>query len=292
MDTVTHTLFGLTTYGAVKKEEMDRNKKRALLFSALTSSQIPDIDVVANITETGRVMEQMWHRGLTHSFFLVPIWAGLIYVVAYFIWKRKDLLIFYLAMVNVAIHNASDALNAWGTGVFEPLSQMRVTLGVIPIVDLVFWSIILFGFVIIRIKRHIQRYKVWRYVWVGITLHIFIQGTQGIIIYQEAIKEYEEVALTASFLPGHFSVIGKNSDIVTLSNATVWGGEVVNETIVSMDEANLEPLYQENPKAEVLVEWSPFVVVVETDEILGVYDPRFYRDGSSFLFEYINISRE
>ncbi|KHF40038.1 metal-dependent hydrolase [Halalkalibacter okhensis] len=290
MDTVTHTLFGLTTYGAVKKNEMDRNTKRALLFSALIASQIPDIDVVANVTENGRIMEQMWHRGLTHSFFLVPIWAAIIYVLAYCIWKRKDLIIFYLALLNVFIHNATDALNAWGTGVFEPFSQMRMTLGVIPIVDFMIWSIILVGWLCIRIKKTLPRYKVWRYVWLVLILHLALQGTQGYLIYQEAKNEYKEVALSASFLPGHFSVIGKNKNIVTLSSATVLGGKVVNESIVSMEEANLEPLYQANPKAEVLMEWSPFVVVVETDEKLGVYDPRFYRNGSSFLFEYIEIN--
>ncbi|WP_257391565.1 metal-dependent hydrolase [Halalkalibacter krulwichiae] len=114
MDTITHTLFGLTTYGAIKKENFDRQTKRALLFSSLVGSQIPDIDVVVNLTETGRVMEQMWHRGITHSFFLVPIWAVVIYIIAYLIWKRSHLLIFYLALINVFIHNATDALNAWG----------------------------------------------------------------------------------------------------------------------------------------------------------------------------------
>ncbi|SNS40315.1 hypothetical protein SAMN05446037_100999 [Anaerovirgula multivorans] len=30
-----------------------------------------------------------------------------------------------------------------------------------------------------------------------------------------------------------------------------------------------------------------FVVVVEDDKRLGIYDPRFYRNGESFLFQYI-----
>ncbi|WP_431308997.1 hypothetical protein [Halalkalibacter lacteus] len=64
---------------------------------------------MANVTETGRMMEQMWDRGLTHSFFLVPVWALVIYAMAFLIWKRKDLLIFHLACVTVFIHNASDA---------------------------------------------------------------------------------------------------------------------------------------------------------------------------------------
>lgn len=56
MDTVTHTLFGLTTYGALDKSKADKQTKRALLFTALLSSQAPDLDVVARVTETGRII--------------------------------------------------------------------------------------------------------------------------------------------------------------------------------------------------------------------------------------------
>lgn len=76
MDTITHTLFGLTLYGAIDKSKMDQSHKRALLFTTLVGSHIPDSDVVVNLTETGRIMQQMWHRGLTHSFFLIPIWES------------------------------------------------------------------------------------------------------------------------------------------------------------------------------------------------------------------------
>lgn len=116
MDTVTHTLFGLTTYGAVKKENLTKPLKHALLFTALVGSQIPDIDVVLNLTEVGRINEQLWHRGLTHSILLVPFWAGLIYWIATLIWKIRDRRIFYLAFLNVTIHDVSDCLNTWGTG--------------------------------------------------------------------------------------------------------------------------------------------------------------------------------
>ena len=136
MDTITHTLFGLTTYGAINKKEKDKQTKRALLFTALAASQAPDFDVIARVTETGRVMDQMWHRGLTHSMSCCPHLGTSYLFIVFFIWRKKDKMIFYLAFVNVIIHIGSDALNAWGTGFFEPVSSMRVTIGVIPIIDL------------------------------------------------------------------------------------------------------------------------------------------------------------
>ncbi|MGO4889658.1 metal-dependent hydrolase [Anaerobacillus sp. MEB173] len=47
MDSVTHTLFGLTLYGAVDKKDMSTNMKRALLLTTVVGSQLPDIDVVS-----------------------------------------------------------------------------------------------------------------------------------------------------------------------------------------------------------------------------------------------------
>ncbi|WP_078553935.1 metal-dependent hydrolase [Bacillus alkalicellulosilyticus] len=287
MDTITHTLFGLTTYGAVKKDEMDKKTKQALLFSAIVASQIPDIDIVANVTETGRIMEQMWHRGLTHSIFLAPIWALLIYGVAYLIWKRKDKVILYLALINVLIHIGSDALNTWGTGFFEPFSSARITLGYIPIVDLTIWTIMLFGFLYSKWNKSVPRWKVWRMVWIFIAVHVLFQGIQGQIIHEQAKERYDETALSASFVPWHFTVIGKTGAVVDMYSTTVWGEKEVIETIYSEEEVDLTPLFEQNPKAEVLMQWSPFVVVVDNEEKIGIYDPRFYRNGESFLFEFI-----
>ncbi|MFZ5967455.1 MAG: metal-dependent hydrolase [Bacillota bacterium] len=288
MDSITHTLLGLTTYGTVKKKEMEPEMKKALWTAAVIGSQIPDIDAVMQLTEKGSVMYQMWHRGLSHSIFMAPIWASIIYFACYIIWRKKDKSIFYLALLNVSIHIGSDSLNAWGTGLLEPFSSIRVTLGVIPIVDLVIWGVILIGFLVTKLKKHFPRYKVWRMVWTVILLHVTLQSIQGYIVHQEAKAYYKETAMSASFVPWHFSVIGKNNAVIDIYEKTIWGKKIIKNTLYSREEADLKPLFSENPRAEVLLQWAPFVVIVDDDERLGIYDPRFYRNGESFLFQYIN----
>jgi len=287
MDSVTHTLFGLTTYGSVKKEKISKPYKRALLFSALVGSQIPDIDVVMNLTEVGRINEQLWHRGLTHSLFFVPLWAGLIYWLCSIFWGVKDRGLFKLAFINVLIHDLSDSLNTWGTGLLEPIFPVRVSLGTLYIVDFVIWGIMLVGFLISLLKKNIKSYHVYRAVWLFIGLHILLQGFQGYYLHQLASEKYHQVALKAEFIPSQFSVIGKNGDMVEISRASVWSGMESLEILKSAEDVNLEPLFEQNPKAKVLMAWSPFVVVVDNDERLGVFDPRFYVNGESFLYEYI-----
>ncbi|WP_100407339.1 metal-dependent hydrolase [Bacillus solitudinis] len=292
MDTITHTLLGLTTYGAIKKENIDAHTKRALLFSAVVGSQIPDIDIVANLSETGRIMGQMWHRGLTHSLFLTPIWAIIIYGLAILIWKRKDAIIFHLAWLNVLIHDGTDALNTWGTGLLEPFSTARITLGFISIVDFIIWGIILIGFLLIKLRKNLLRYQVWRGVWIVILMHIGLQSLQGAIIQYQFDEKFEQVELSADFIPGHFSVIAKSEESISIYEKTVWSKGKLVETLYSAKNADLERLFEENPRAAVLNEWSPFVVVVANEETIGIYDPRFYSNGSSFLTESITLESE
>jgi inner membrane protein len=291
MDTITHTLFGLTIYGAVKKEEMSKNTKRALLFSAIVGSQIPDIDVVMNLTETGRIMAQMWHRGLTHSIFLAPVWSAIIFLASYLIWKVKERQVFTIALISVLIHIGSDSLNTWGTGLFEPISSVRISIGTLSIVDFVIWGIMLIGFVLSFLKKNIPSHRIYRTVWVFIVLHLFVQGIHGYIIYQDASKKYDQVALKSEFVPWKFSVIGKKSDIVEVSQRTLWSDSGVKYRIHSAEHADLTPLLVGNPKAEVLMKWSPFVVIVDDGKRLGVFDPRFYQNGEPFLYEYIELSK-
>jgi inner membrane protein len=294
MDSVTHTLFGLTTYAAINKNQRENQKeipletKKALFVAAVLGSQIPDIDVLLKLTEKGTIMYQMWHRGLSHSILMAPVWSLLIYVLCYLIWRKKGKGLFFLALLNNFIHIGFDSLNAWGTGLLEPFSSFRVTLGVIPILDLVIWAIILVGFLLVKLKKLLPSYKAWRMVWLVILLHVTFQGVQGYLIYQDAKPHYEKLEMSSSFFPGHFSVIGKNSDVVEIYGKSIWNERKIKEILYSNEEVDLHPLFAGNPRAEVLMQWSPFVVVVEDEQRLGIYDPRFYRNGGSFLAEFIN----
>ncbi|SDD62318.1 inner membrane protein [Paenibacillus sp. UNCCL117] len=290
MDTLTHTFFGLALYGAVNKKNMTREEKQALLFTAVVGSQIPDSDVISSWWDTaGRY--QMWHRGLTHSLFLVPVWSALIALIARWIWGAKGWLFFGLGTLAVFIHDTSDLFNAWGTGYLEPVSTVRITFGTIPIVDLVMWAIMLAGWLWARFRVHRRErghaFRVYRVVWLLLVLHVAIQSAQGSMLYKQAHAAYEQVALSADFVPGVFTVIGKTGDRVELTKGSLWTGLRHVTDLVSSEGADLEQLFTVNPAARTLVEWSPFVVIVDDDERLGVYDPRFYRNGQSFLFEYM-----
>ena len=285
MDSITHTLFGLSLYGATKKEEKTKEYKRALLFTTVVGSQIPDIDVISKLWDT-EGLYQMWHRGITHSYIMAPIWALILYLASVWIWKTKDKKLFFIGLLSVFIHDTSDIFNAWGTGIFEPLSQARVTFGVIPIVNLVFWLIMLAGFFAVK-KLKKPSHCVFKWVWGLMAFHVLLQSVVGYHLYQTVKQEYDQVALSADFVPFQFQAIGKNNGNVDIIQFNIWQKKSDVTTLSSDDQADLAPLFAQNPEAKTLVQWSPFVVVVNDEQRLGIYDPRFYRNGESFLYEYI-----
>ncbi|WP_096199774.1 metal-dependent hydrolase [Bacillus sp. FJAT-45350] len=285
MDFVTHTLFGLTIYGATNKEKMTKDVRKSVFVAAVVGSVIPDIDVVSQLWDT-EGMYQMWHRGITHSIFMVPIWAALISLLCYFVWKTKDKRIFYISCIAVFVHNTSDILNAYGTGYFEPFSSDRIGLGILPIVDIVIWLIMLGGFLYVRFRKATP-HKVYKVVWLLILTHVLLQSIQGYMIYQSTVDNYEKQVITSGFLPGQFKIVGKTGNEVEVFNATIWEEPELIHRLTSQENVDVEFLFEQHPAAKTLYEWSPFVIIVEDEDKIGLYDPRFFRLGEPFLYEYI-----
>ncbi|MDU1847544.1 MAG: metal-dependent hydrolase [Niallia nealsonii] len=285
MDTITHTLFGVGIYQSVNKEKMNKQQKYALLITSIGASQIPDIDVISQLWDTTG-QYQMWHRGITHSIFLAPLWALFFYIINRFVFKTKGIQSYFIALLAVFIHNTSDVFNAWGTGYLEPFSSVRLTFGTVPIVDLVIWFIFLLTFIGSKLYPKVKTHVLFRIGWVLIVLHIAIQSIQGSILYKNYKTDYQDLALSASFVPWHFTVIGKNDNTIDIINDSLLTKADFVERITSSNEADLNLLFAENPAAATLYKWSPFVVVVDDNNRIGIYDPRFYRNGDSFLGEY------
>ncbi|MFD2443279.1 metal-dependent hydrolase [Bacillus sp. CGMCC 1.16607] len=284
MDTITHTLFGLTLYGTVDKSNMDKRTKMAYLFTTVGASQIPDSDVISKFWDH-EGMYQMWHRGITHSIFLSPIWALLLFLICWYFFRVHDKRLFFLGWFAVFIHITSDLFNAWGTGYLEPFSQLRITFGTIPIIDFVFWIIIGTAYILSR-KGKKKKPLYFRMAWVLILLHVLIQSAEGYYLYLKYSNDYEQIALSAEFIPTNFQIITKQDHTVTIFEDGIFKTKKKKYVLESQEDANLDYLFENKPEAKTLYQWAPFVVIVENEKQLGLYDPRFYRNGQSFLFEY------
>ena len=290
LDSITHALFGLTLYGTVDKQNLDKRQKRAYLVTTVGASQIPDIDVLSRLWDT-EGQYQMWHRGITHSVFFTPLWAAFFFLICIALFKIKDKKLFLLGSLAVFIHDTSDLFNAWGTGYLEPFSNSRITFGTIPIVDFVFWIIMGIAFILSKRSKAKSPYY-FKMAWAFMCLHLIVQSIQGFLVYNQYDETFDQVALSAGFVPWTYSVIAKQNDTVTIFQDNLFQEEKKLHVLHSNEDADLDYLFSQRPEAKTLYEWSPFVILVDDDNRLGLYDPRFYRDGQSFLFEYIDKNTE
>jgi inner membrane protein len=120
-----------------------------------------------------------------------------------------------------------------------------------------------------------------------ICLHVIAQSVQGYYFYQKYNQEYDQIALSAGFIPTTFQVITKNKATITIFEDGIFQPKKKLYVIKSKEETDLEYLFRVKPEAKTLYNWAPFVVIIDDGKQLGIYDPRFYRNGQSFLYEYI-----
>lgn len=107
----------------------------------------PDIDYVTVWIDPLSYLA-VWHRGITHSILLLPLWALGLGVLLAWLLRRRDawrpLALF--AGLALATHIAADVITIFGTRILAPLSSWRAALGTTFIIDLIFSAIVLTGF--------------------------------------------------------------------------------------------------------------------------------------------------
>jgi inner membrane protein len=147
MDTVTHGLTGWLIARAIPSEA---GRKEATA-AAVIGSVLPDADNIASLF--GSELYLRIHRGISHSFAGVAVTSLLVALLLYRYGKWKDLKKLYLlALIGQLSHIALDLLNSYGTQIFQPFSDARVSFDLLFIVDLVFTGVIVLGLLLSRYR--------------------------------------------------------------------------------------------------------------------------------------------
>jgi membrane-bound metal-dependent hydrolase YbcI (DUF457 family) len=147
MDTVTHGLAGWLVARAIPS---DTGKKEATVALVL-GSVLPDADNVASLL--GSEFYLRLHRGVSHSFAGIAVTSLLVALLLYRFGKWKDLKkIYLLVLLGQISHIALDLLNSYGTQIFQPFSDARVSLDLLFIIDLAFTGIIVLGILLSRYR--------------------------------------------------------------------------------------------------------------------------------------------
>lgn len=132
MDPITHGVLGATVAQLCLYK---KDKHNAWIVGAL-AAMAPDLDVLIR-SDQNPMLLLLYHRHFTHSLLFIPFGALLV-TLALMLFKRFRTcwqLTFIAALIGYSTHGLLDAFTSYGTLLYWPFSDKRVSWDIVSIVD-------------------------------------------------------------------------------------------------------------------------------------------------------------
>lgn len=173
MDSLTHIVFGACIGEIIAGGKLG---KKAMLLGAIAQS-VPDIDSIAGFWLT-EVDDIVFHRSLTHSIIFAALMTWLLSWLSKKIFYKQNVplkLYLLLFSVNIFVHIFIDCFNAYGTAIFYPFNDARISFNLLFVADPLFsLSLLIASIWLLLMKRNNPLRK--RIAGVAISLSIFYLG--------------------------------------------------------------------------------------------------------------------
>jgi len=148
MDPITHGLSGAILARAIPRHPIPH--RYIWLLAAV--AMLPDIDYVMKFVSDTTYLRH--HRGITHSFLMLPMWTWLLYSLLPKQKVSKPLMPWLLGSALMA-HIFLDLITSFGTMTLAPFSDSRATLDLLFIIDPVFSALLLLPLILMPLlKKH------------------------------------------------------------------------------------------------------------------------------------------
>lgn len=145
MDPITHGIAG----ALLGKAYFAERKGPVAIFAATLGAVFPDIDIVAEMASRDPLAIVKYHRGITHSFVGLPFFAALLAWLTRWLARRRGIetpscaALTLIYGIGIASHILLDGMTSFGTRMWTPISQQRVSWDLLFIIDFSFTAIIL-----------------------------------------------------------------------------------------------------------------------------------------------------
>src|ERR1700741_5577092 len=154
MDTLTHGIAGaLISKAAFGGCDLfpptAMGKRRIITWSLMLGAIFPDSDVLRDFFSRDPLLMITWHRSITHSLLMLPIWSVLLAAVTGAVarwrkWEAPSLLMLTgLFAAGILSHIFLDLVTTFGTMIWSPLDWSRPAWDLLFIVDFSFTGILL-----------------------------------------------------------------------------------------------------------------------------------------------------
>jgi len=269
MDTITHALTG----AVIGYTGFRQRGGRAALWTAIAASEFPDMDIV--MAWGGAETYLRYHRSFTHSALLLPFWAALVAGVFWAISGQKNFRLLYSASaVSMASHLFLDWITSYGTELLWPLSDARIALSWVFIVDVYVWAALAIGLVAAIVTQRAAVARVTLVV-VGAFL-LFCGASRAVALRRARVNAPPTVRLDA--FPQPMNPLGWTI-LRDEGNAIHWIAHGRNDTFVQFHDDKLLPKAEATEAVRLFRWFAAFPLVEELEEnhhtVLRYRDLRF-----------------
>jgi hypothetical protein len=141
------------------------NRGRIITWSLMLGAIFPDSDVIRDIFSDDKLLIVTWHRSLTHSLVLLPLWVLLLTGITRALanWRKWQSPSFAaltaIYAVGILSHILLDLVTSFGTMIWSPLKWSRPAWDLIFIVDFTLTAIFLVPQLLAWVHAHPERVK-------------------------------------------------------------------------------------------------------------------------------------
>jgi len=208
MDPLTHALSGAALARALPGKPLPRLKVLLLTLLAMA----PDADFVLKFFSDQLYLE--YHRGITHSLLMLPLWAWLIYSL---LPKHRvtEPLTPWLIALALGMHILLDLITSFGTMLLAPISDWRAALDLVFIIDPLFTACLALPLILMLFWKKQARLLaaapfLLMFSYLGITGYLH---SKAIDITRKANPQaLDWAALPLPFSPFHWQLIATYPD--------------------------------------------------------------------------------
>ncbi len=296
MDSLTHIVLG-----AVVAETTSGKKigNRALIYGAIAGN-LPDFDsVFTPLLSPANAL--FFHRGVSHSFLLVFLLAPIFAFIVSRIDRDKRmeftdwLLLIALPWLS---HILVDIFNTYGTGIFEPFSNLRVSYDSMAIVDIFLLAGIIPAVVAILLFGQVKRQRrIFAWIAIGFVA-VYISFS---VIIKESLEDRVSSELHAEgkeYSRIHTAALPFSNLLWMVVVEDSAGYNVEQRNILNIDESllrsrhlknhqYLEPLKNDDEIAKLVRFTKGLYTVEKSNKGLVIYDLRYSSLAESYPQAYV-----
>jgi len=196
MDPFTHGLSGAILARSFPKTPIPH--RYVWLLAAV--AMLPDIDYLLKFISD--ITYLRYHRGITHSFLMLPIWSWLIYSI---LPRQRDRQPYMPWLIGAALvaHIFLDLITSFGTMILAPFSDSRASLDLLFIIDPIFSALLLLPLAMMLLfRRHVRLLAITSLLLVGAYL------TTTLVFHEKAValtRQHHPAAEHVHALPQPFT---------------------------------------------------------------------------------------